>query len=91
MARWEKLLEQMASDSDPRNYTYDQAVTVLKGLGFAQAPQGAGSHRAWRRKLTSGIVVVVGLVDKGHGTVKPYLVREMITQLRANGLIPESE
>ena len=86
MARWRKLLEKMASDSDPRNYSYEEAVTVLNGLGFTLAPHGAGSHRAWRWKSPSGTVVIIGLVDKGHGTLKPYLVREMIKQLRANGL-----
>ncbi len=87
MARWRRLLEQMASDSDPRNYTYDEAVTVLRGLGFLMAPHGAGSHRAWRGVSATGTVVVIGLVDKGHGTLKPYLVREMILQLRQHGFL----
>jgi hypothetical protein len=87
MARWKRLLDKMASDSDPRNYSYDDAVTVLRGLDFQLAPHGGGSHRAWRGKGTSGTVVVIGLVDKGHGTLKPYLVREMVKQLRANGLL----
>jgi predicted RNA binding protein YcfA (HicA-like mRNA interferase family) len=85
------LLEKMASDRDPRNYTYDEAVTVLRGLGFELAPHGAGSHRAWRCKSPSGTVTVVGLVDKGRGTLKPYLVREMVKQLRANGLLGRSK
>lgn len=87
MARWRKLLEQMTNDSDPRNYSYDEAVTVLRGLGFLMAPHGAGSHRAWRGLSAAGTVVVIGLVDKGHGTLKPYLVREMIKQLREHGFV----
>lgn len=87
MARWRKLLDQMARDSDPRNYTYDEAVTVLRGLGFQVAPHGAGSHRAWRGLSATGTAVVIGLVDKGHGTLKPYLVREMIKQLREHAFV----
>lgn len=91
MAGWRKLLARMANDSDPRNYSYNDAVRVLDGLGFKAAPHGSGSHRAWRRKGSTGTAVVVGLVDKGHGTLKPYLIREMIKQLREHGFVPESE
>jgi len=87
MSRWRKLLADMANDSDPRNYTYEEAVAVLRGLSFAAAPHGAGSHRVWRGLTQGGTVVVVGLVDRGHGTLKPYLIREMIAQLRSNGFI----
>jgi hypothetical protein len=87
MSRWQKLLARMANDPDPRNYTYAQAVAVLRGLGFAEAPHGAGSHRVWRGLSPGGSVVVVGLVEKGYGTLKPYLIREMITQLRNNRFI----
>jgi hypothetical protein len=31
---------------------------------------------------------MVGLVEKGAGTLKPYLVRQMILQLREHGLVP---
>ncbi len=85
MTRWRKLLEQMARDPDPRNYRYDEVVTVLRGLDFQEAPRGTGSHRAWRGLTPLGTVVVIGLVDKGRGTLKPYLIREMLKQLRASG------
>lgn len=86
MARWRKLLERMANDPSPRNYTYDEAVQVLRGLDFTMAPHGAGSHRVWRGLSARG-VVVIGLVDKGHGKLKPYLIREMVKQLREHGYV----
>ena len=52
------------------------------------APHGGGSHRRWRHKLPSGNVIIIGLVQKGNGTLKPYLIRDLIGQLRANDLVP---
>jgi hypothetical protein len=89
VARWEKVLRRMLSDDKPTGYTYTEAAAVLSALGFEVAPHGGGSHRKWRRKLPDGNVVIIGLVDSGKGTLKPYLVREMLAQLRAHGLIPE--
>lgn len=88
MAAWKKRLAKMLTDSSPTSYTYDEAVSVLEHLDFALAPLGGGSHRRWRRKLPSGAVVVIGLVDKGAGTLKAYLIRDMVAQLNAHGLIP---
>ncbi len=42
----------------------------------------------WRLRPADGNAVVIGLVDSGKGTLKPYLVRDVLTQLRANRLIP---
>jgi len=79
----------MLSDTNPITYTYDDAAQVLLGLGFEVAPHAGGSHRKWRRSLPNGNAVVVGLVDKGSGPLKPYLVRDMVSQLRVNNLVPE--
>jgi hypothetical protein len=78
----------MLSDANPNTYTYDQATSVLRGLGFQLAPHGSGSHRKWRIRAASGNPVIIGLVEKGAGTLKLYLVRDMLTQLRDNDLIP---
>ena len=78
----------MLSDSSPTSYTYDEAAGVLGRLDFALAGSGGSSHRKWRRKLADGTVVVVGLVDKGSGTMKAYLIRDMVEQLRTHGLVP---
>ena len=79
----------MLSDSNPITYTYSDACAVLEALDFEVAPHGGGSHRKWRRKLADGNVVLVGLVEKGHGTLKPYLIRDLVAQLRANELVPK--
>ena len=89
MGSWKKLLWRMAADADPRGYTYDDASRVLVRLGFAEPDKPDGTHRRWRLKLPDGIVVRVGLVQKGHGTLKPGYIRDMVKALRDHGLFPE--
>jgi predicted RNA binding protein YcfA (HicA-like mRNA interferase family) len=94
VARWRKLLARMLSDSKPSTYTYSDAAAVLSALGFEVAPSSGGSHRKWRAQAPNGNAVIIGLVDKGYGTLKPYLVRDMIAQLRQSGFLatePEPE
>ncbi len=88
MATWRKILGRMLTDARPTSYTYDDASAVLSHLGFELAPHKGGTHRKWRCKAPNGNTVVIGLVEKGSGTLKAYLVRDMIEQLRVNGLIP---
>ena len=58
-------------------------VTVGAGVGCAFVLD----RQLWRGVSGAGTVVIIGLVDKGHGTLKPYLIREMIKQLRENGFV----
>ncbi len=92
MSSWRKLLVQMAADTDPRNYAYEDAVRVLVGLGFSPAKsKPSGSHRVWRRPDPGGNVhatLVVALKDAGSGTMKPAYIRDMVKILDSAGLIP---
>lgn len=85
---WKRTLERMLSDSNPTSYTYYDAVRVLSALGFVVAPHGGTSHRKWRAVSPAGNGVIIGLVEKGSGTLKPYLVRDLVGQLRAHNMIP---
>ena len=82
-------LSRVLSDSKPISYTYSDAAHVLTALGFEVAPHSGGSHRKWRCKLPDGNVVIVGLVEKGNGTLKPYFIHDMMSQLVSNGLVPK--
>lgn len=88
MARWKKRLLQMLNDSDPRNYYYEEAARILAQLGFAEASNAGTSHRKWKLRKGDGSLIVIGLVEKGHGPLRPVYVREMIKQLVAHDLIP---
>lgn len=77
----------MLNDTSPTGYTYDEAANVLRRLDFTLAASGATSHRKWARKI-GATTVVIELVQKGHGTMKAYLIRDMVSQLRENNLIP---
>lgn len=90
MARWKKTLARMLRDTDPRNYRYEEAAAILERLGFVKAPETSGtSHKQWRHVTRDGKVIYVGLVKKGHGTLKPYLIRDMLAALKAGGLLPD--
>ena len=91
MASWRKLLARMVADPNPRSYYYEEAATVLNHLGFALAKPTGGSHRKWRRSLeteTGRRTVIIGLVERGSGTMKPEYIKDMVAQLRANDLLP---
>lgn len=89
MAKWEKLLLRMVADQDPRGYTYSEAASVLAGIGFAAPSKPKGSHRLWRLKRQGCSLVVVGLVEKGHGPLKPVYIKDMVATLQKNGLLPQ--
>jgi hypothetical protein len=65
----------MVTDAKATGYTYSEAASVLRGLGFELAPGSGGSHRKWR-----------GL---SAGNLKAYLVRDMVCILREADMIPE--
>ncbi len=77
----------MLGDTRPVSYRYSEAATILNNLGFACVKK-KGSHCKWRRKSPAGETVVVELVDSGGGTLKAYLIRDLVSQLRKNNLVP---
>lgn len=93
MASWRKHLRRMVADPKARAYTYEQGAVVLEHLGFTNEG-GRGSHRKFRLELDDPgtargkRAVIVGLVQKGSGTLKPVYIEKMIETLRDNGLLP---
>src|SRR5665213_587381 len=94
MGSWRKLLSTMVADPNPRSYTFDDAANILMQLGFVQAAKRSGSHRTFRREMGSDGApkrgLVIGLVDAGHGPIKPVYIRAMVQALIDNGLLPAS-
>jgi predicted RNA binding protein YcfA (HicA-like mRNA interferase family) len=78
----------MAGDPKPVSYTYEDASSILKALGFALAKTSGTSHRRWRIKAPTGQSITVALVDAGSGPLKSVYIKEMIRLLSANDLIP---
>lgn len=88
MGSWKKLLHRMVTDSKRTGYTYQDCARVLAQLGFSLSPSGgSGSHRLWRRPRGDGTFARVGLVEKGHGTLLPDYVDDMVAVLRAERLL----
>lgn len=90
MSRWEKILDRMAASRRCAGFTYKEAAAVLEGLGFVQAQDGS-SHRRWVLLREGHPAVIIGLVDKGHGEIKPVYIKTLVEQLRAAGLLSDEE
>lgn len=88
MPRWRRLLAGMLSADKAGNYTYAEAASVLIRLGYELAPNAGGSHRKWRRRMADGSVSVIGLVEKGSGKLKAYLIRDMVHELQRCNALP---
>lgn len=78
----------MADDPKPVNYTYDDAASILRAMGFALAKTSGTSHRRWRLKAPNGQVITIALVDRGRGPMKSVYIKSMVRLLDANKLIP---
>jgi predicted RNA binding protein YcfA (HicA-like mRNA interferase family) len=78
----------MAEDAKPVTYSYDDAASILRALGFALAKSSGTSHRRWRIKAPNGQSVTVALVDVGKGPMKSVYINDMSRLLRANDLMP---
>lgn len=95
MASWRKLLSKMVADPDPRSYTYEEAEGILLQLGFDPPPKTGGSHRRFRMEIddpndsSRKRGVIIGLVDKGRGKLKPKYISEMVRTLTENNLLPD--
>ena len=94
MTRWLKRLLGMVADPRPVSYTYAEAAAVLVGVGFELQPH-QGSHRKFRKviddpKAPGGRrTVIIGLVEKGRGPLKPAYIRTMVRTLQENDLLPD--
>lgn len=94
MPSWQKLLGRMVADSDPRSYTYQQAAGILVQLGFAPPTKPTGTHRRFRIEIddpadkTRKRGIIIGLVEKGRGTLKPKYISVMVRTLKENKLLP---
>jgi hypothetical protein len=61
-------------------------------LEFTLAKSGGGSHRKWRRVLDSDTgkrTVIIGLLQKGSGNLRPEYIKDMVRILRENDLLPD--
>jgi predicted RNA binding protein YcfA (HicA-like mRNA interferase family) len=78
----------MADDPKPVDYTYEDAASILKSLGFVLATASGTSHRRWRYKGANGLVTTIALVDRGKGPIKSVYIKEMIRLLKESNLVP---
>ena len=84
MSKKEKLIDRLLSE--PRDFTFDETVTVLRHFGFRMDNAGktSGSRVIFRHDFLSPIEIHRPHPDN-H--IKLYSLRQIIQQLREGGLI----
>jgi len=86
MAKKEKLLQRLLSL--PKDFTWDELVTLLYYLGFEE--EGKGKTGGSRRKFVDANGNVIAL-HKPHprNIVKEYAIRQVVDHLRELTMINE--
>lgn len=91
MASWKKRLRDLLADPKGVGYTYSEVSGLLSRLGFQlHNPGRGGSHRKWRLDRDNRPPVIIGLVEKGHGSLPPGYIREAQRTILTEGLFPAS-
>ena len=83
MGRRRKLYDRIVGGQSDANIPFQQAVNLLKALGFEE--RVSGSHHVFTRE---GIEEFINLQNVG-GECKPYQVKQMRTVLRKYNLREE--
>lgn len=84
MSRKEKLKERFLSV--PKDFTWDELITLLAGLGFEEVKTGkTGGSR--RRFINSAEVMINLHKPHPHNTLKRYQIEQVIEILRQEGLL----
>jgi len=84
MARRGKLLQRL--QQRPRNFTWDELVRMLRGLGYTEAKPGKTGGS--RRRFVHPSYPVISLHKPHPGnTLKVYQINQIIQMLRQEGLI----
>ena len=84
MGKHEKLLRRL--ETKPKDFTWDELVTLLRGLGYTEATGGktGGSRRRFLHDSAPDI-----FLHKPHpgNVLKAYAVRLVLETLREGGFI----
>ena len=86
MSKTEKLLQRLLSD--PKDFTWEELVTILLHFGFAELKKGKTGGS--RRKFTDAKKNVI-ILHKPHpgNIVKQYALKQVITHLNEKGYIKD--
>lgn len=84
MGSREKLIERFKSK--PRDFTWDELVRLLRGLGYREI--AAGKTGGSRRRFVHDVAPTIALHKPHPGTiVKMYIVADLLRMLTEEGLL----
>lgn len=84
MGRKEKLVARLRGK--PRDFTFDEAVTLLGLLGFAMSSKGATSGSRVKFARPEGGELLIHIPHPGR-ELRAYQVKELLAMLEREGLI----
>ena len=84
MSKKEKLLRKLLSR--PKDFSYDELVTLLHFFDFTEDTSTSGSAVCFRRKKDNKIIM---FMHKPHSpkVLKPYQIKDVIEVLEKEGII----
>lgn len=85
MSVTKKLLDKLTTEPPPRNFHWDDLVSLLRRLGY-QEITGSGSRRKFIHSGTNHILILHE--PHPHHDLKIYQVRIVVDALKRNGLVP---
>lgn len=83
MSKKDKLIKRLLSK--PKDFTFDEMVSLLRYFGYELAQGGTGSGVKFSKEGSNEIINF----HKPHpdGTLKLYILKQVIEKLRKDGLI----
>jgi predicted RNA binding protein YcfA (HicA-like mRNA interferase family) len=86
VSRQAKLLAKLTAQPAPKDFTWDEACTLMRQCGFEKR-NGKGSGRLFRHPDTKQKV----RLHEPHpaNTLKPYMLKELIDALKNAGVLPK--
>ena len=83
VSKKQKKIERLLSK--PKDFTFDELTSLLKGLGYVKDNKGktSGSRVAYVHPITKSLI----RLDKPHpdNTLKAYIINYVIIKLRESG------
>ncbi|MEI7901151.1 MAG: type II toxin-antitoxin system HicA family toxin [bacterium] len=85
MSKSDKLLARLLATPPPKDFTWDELVTLLKGKGFEPLTSSGGSARKFYHHERGTLI----RLHEPHPqrTLKTYMIKEVIGKLKDEGFV----
>lgn len=85
MSRYSKLKDRLFAERTPRDFSWDDLVTLMEHLGYELDNRGGGSHRHFTHGTLKTTLTICCPHGGGEKTLKPYQVKDVRNRLVEDG------